>query len=141
MTAHAGAISCRTVAILGRGPPGRYGANAAVVVGVHGIGQQDKSLTSCVLPVWSSALQAGPATAGFLQMAPNALAVAFFGDLFKTLGCPASGSVLYSVADIENGTPDTELPAVWYAEAVRLDPGLGPPSDAMMQRTPPRRFR
>mgnify|MGYP003605016273 CR=1 FL=1 len=39
------------------------------------------------------------------------------------------------MAGIEEGTPEAGLLAVWCAEAVRPDPILGPPSNAMKQRT------
>lgn len=106
------------------------------VVCVHGIGQQQAD-EQILLAKWRPALRNGLTRAGMTtQPADQDVAMAFYGDLFRSPGLPlAVGDPFYRPADVDEGL-ETELLLAWWAEAARVDPRVVAPDANTLVRTP-----
>ncbi|MFG2292962.1 antibiotic ABC transporter ATP-binding protein [Streptomyces sp. NPDC048603] len=97
----------------------------STVVFVHGVGKQylsEDSLTRDVVPE----LLGGIRLAGGPVPAPEDVAVAFYGDLFRPRGTRGGGEFPYEAADVET-EDEYRLLMEWWAEAARTDPAVPAP--------------
>lgn len=105
----------------------------AKVLGIHGIAQQFTSGPQ-LTRMWTDALRGGLEAAGLRStadtLADGDVRVAYFGGLFRPEKAMAGGAPPYTANDVRPGD-ETELLAALYAEAVRLDPSLGPQPEHM----------
>ncbi|MBB4926893.1 hypothetical protein FHR34_005886 [Kitasatospora kifunensis] len=107
----------------------------ALVVGVHGIGKQLLGEGS-LLKDWYPALRDGVRRAGGPELAPEELAMGFYGDLFRPPGhLLAVGDPRYTAADVEPGFEE-ELLLAWWQAAAELDERVVPPGADTLARTP-----
>ncbi|MFF6642281.1 hypothetical protein ACFY83_34305 [Streptomyces althioticus] len=108
----------------------------AHVVGVHGIGKQLLG-EETLLREWRPALIDGLRRAGggvALQSAD--MAMAFYGDLFRTDGeLLAVGDPLYTSDDVAPGL-EQELLLAWWRGAAETDPNVVPPGADTLASTP-----
>lgn len=96
----------------------------ARILCVHGIAQQFKGAET-LLAQWRPALTDGAALAG-ARLAPDDVAMAFYGDLFRPAGHRAVGLPPYDASDVEEGLEQDLLRALWE-EAARTDPSVPGP--------------
>ncbi|MFE6386115.1 hypothetical protein [Nocardiopsis dassonvillei] len=96
----------------------------ARILCVHGIAQQFKGAET-LLTQWRPALTDGAALAG-ARLAPDDVAMAFYGDLFRPAGHRAVGLPPYDASDVEEGLEQDLLRALWE-EAARTDPSVPGP--------------
>ncbi|MEH0415983.1 hypothetical protein [Streptomyces sp. B21-083] len=110
----------------------------ARVVAVHGIGQQARGEQS-LLRLWLPALNDGLTRAeapGLLRETEVAVAVAFYGDVFRPEGqFLAVGDPPYTAADVEEGF-EQELLLAWWQAAADSDPAVVPPDADTLVATP-----
>jgi len=81
----------------------------ALVVGVHGIGQQVRG-PEVLRAVWAPALRDGVFLSGSRPPDAADIAVAFYGDLFREQAGKATGEPLYTAIDIADGF---EMQLLW----------------------------
>jgi hypothetical protein len=104
------------------------------VVCVHGIGQQLLG-EETLLGSWRSALLDGLTRSGATGPGPE-VAMAFYGDLFRTPGRTlAPNDPLYTADDVAEGL-EQELLAAWWAHAAEVDNGVAPPGARTLAGTP-----
>ncbi|MEU9397667.1 hypothetical protein AB0D86_47830 [Streptomyces sp. NPDC048324] len=100
----------------------------AKIVGIHGIGQE-QSGDYQLGAAWYQALRSGLSAAGEKALAEDLpdkdVRVAFFGDLFRQPGELAA----VGPEDLEG--PEAGLLAEFYAAALKQDPALQPPPEAL----------
>jgi hypothetical protein len=105
----------------------------AVIVGIHGIGQQFRGGYQ-LGTVWFDAIRDGLVRAGYDAAAeallPDDLRVAFFGHLFRPPGAMAAQEPPFTADDIRPG-PERDLLAALFETAITQDPSLGMPEGAM----------
>jgi len=108
----------------------------AHVLAVHGIGKQTFG-EDTLRKEWLPALNDGLAHAGFAsRLAAPDVAVAFYGNLFRTEGeFLDAGDAPYTAADVEEGFQQQLLLAWWKAAAVS-DPGVVLPEEDTLASTP-----
>lgn len=106
----------------------------ASVVAVHGIGNEYRG-ESVTHAAWFPAMRDGILRAGG-ELWPDALACAFYGDLFRPPGRVLGAETPpYDAADVCAGFEWDLLAACW-AEAARRDPSVVPPEVRTLARTP-----
>jgi hypothetical protein len=112
---------------------GCYTEAMAKIVGFHGIAQQYEG-GPARSQEWLLAIRGGLEAAGYRAAADSLttddVRVAFFGELFRPPGTMAGDLPPYSERDIRPGL-EQDLLATLYAQAVAIDPTLGPPTGAM----------
>ncbi|MFD3722106.1 hypothetical protein [Streptomyces sp. NPDC058674] len=106
----------------------------ALIVGVHGIGQQYTGSFE-LRSLWFPALQDGLANAGHTERAgtltEDVLHVSFFGDLLRPgEGAMGAGTPPYTSADVAAG-PERELLEIWHDAVLAQEPELAPGDGAM----------
>ena len=107
----------------------------ARVVGVHGVGKQRLG-EELLLRDWRPALLDGLRRANGPTLAPDDLAMAFYGDLFRPEGARlAVGDPLYTAADVEEGL-EKDLLFAWWAAAAAVDDRVVSPDGDTLARTP-----
>ena len=107
----------------------------ARVVGVHGVGQQLRGEES-LLRDWRPALADGVHRAGGPVLRADDLAMAFYGDLFRTPGSTlAVGDPVFTAADVEDGF-EQELLFAWWEAAAESDEKVAPAGADTLARTP-----
>jgi hypothetical protein len=98
----------------------------ARVVFVHGVGKQylsEDSLVRDIVPELRGGVRLAGADCGVAVPAPEDVAVAFYGDLFRPAGTRADDEN-FQAADVESDL-EFELLMAWWAEAARTDPRVG----------------
>jgi hypothetical protein len=113
-------------------PPG--GDAMASVVCVHGIAQEVKG-PDVLAKVWVPALRDGVLLAGGAPPGPDAISIAFYGDLFRKPGAKALSGPQYAAADVEESS-EQDLLQAWWEEAARTDPAVPGPGEQTKLRTP-----
>jgi len=93
----------------------------ALIVGVHGIGHQFNG-ANVLAREWVPALRDGVTRAGATAPSADAIAMAFYGDLFRPAGKKALGEPRYGAADVDDEL-ERELLLAWAEEAQRRDAG------------------
>jgi hypothetical protein len=107
----------------------------AAVVAVHGIGKQAMGEDS-LLKDWYPALCDGVRRAGGAVPAREAVAMGFYGDLFRPPGAVlAVGDPLYTAADVEEGFEE-DLLLSWWRAAAAVDERVAAPGADTLVRTP-----
>lgn len=105
----------------------------AVIVGIHGIGQQFRGGYQ-LGTAWFDAIRDGLVRAGCDTAAetllPDDVRVAFFGHLFRPPAAMAAQEPPFTAADIRPG-PERDLLAALFETAIAQDPSLARPQDAM----------
>jgi hypothetical protein len=106
----------------------------ARVVGVHGIAQQVKG-PEVLAASWVPALRDGVTLSGSVPPEPSDVAIAFYGDVFRTPGAKALGEPNYTAEDVQDPL-ERELLELWWAEAARTDSAVTGPDEKTKLRTP-----
>lgn len=107
---------------------------AAVVV-VHGVGKQTLGEES-LLKDWYPAMCDGIRRAGGAVPARAAVAMGFYGDLFRPSGATlAVGDPRYTAADVEEGF-EKDLLLSWWRAAAAVDDQVVAPGADTLARTP-----
>ena len=89
----------------------------ALIVGVHGIGHQFNG-ANVLAREWVPALRDGVTLSGAAAPPVDAIAMAFYGDLFRPAGKKALSEPRYGAADV-NDELERELLLAWAEEAQR----------------------
>ncbi|MFD7515180.1 antibiotic ABC transporter ATP-binding protein [Streptomyces niveus] len=105
----------------------------ARVVFVHGVGKQylsEDSLVRDIVPELRGGVRLAGAGAdsAVVVPAPEDVAVAFYGDLFRPAGTRADDEN-FQAADVESDL-EFELLMAWWAEAARTDPQVPAPDES-----------
>ncbi|HEX5301373.1 MAG TPA: hypothetical protein VFW50_30725 [Streptosporangiaceae bacterium] len=103
----------------------------ALIVGVHGIGQQLKGRNT-LKAAWLPAMRDGLELARGPVLSDDQVACAFYGDLFRGKGL---GEPPYTAKDVSAGF-ERELLEQWWREAAATDPAVPGPEDKTKLRTP-----
>jgi hypothetical protein len=108
----------------------------AMIVGVHGIGQQFKG-PAVQKAEWLNPLRDGVALAGGPQIQETDLTCAFYGDLFRPPGTKAVGLPPYDESDVADPW-EQQLLEAWWREAavVEADRVESPEAATKLGRTP-----
>jgi hypothetical protein len=104
----------------------------AVVVGVHGIGQEHKGPEQLHVAWWPP-LSDGLRLAG-TSIPAEGLVCASYGDLFRPPGSARAQMYHYTARDVNE--VDAELLGLLWQEAARVDPGVRPPDAVVRASTP-----
>jgi hypothetical protein len=107
----------------------------AQVVAVHGVGKQVLGEES-LLKDWLPALRDGVRRVEGPLLGDGAVAMAFYGDLFRPAGqLLAVGDPRFTANDVAEGL-EQELLLAWWEEAARTDDAVAPPDADTLARTP-----
>jgi hypothetical protein len=107
----------------------------ATVVGAHGVGKQFMGEDS-LLKDWLPSIRDGLRRAGGPSLDAGAVAMAFYGDLFRPPGeSLAVGDPLYTAADVEEGF-EQDLLFAWWQAAAEVDERVVAPGADTLARTP-----
>ncbi len=106
----------------------------ALIVGIHGIGQQYKG-ENVLRAVWLPALKDGLNRAGLRLDDGVDIACAFYGDLFRPKGTKGTEDPPYSALDVDDPF-EQELLSAWAREAERIEDGAGLDGTTKGGRTP-----
>jgi hypothetical protein len=106
----------------------------ALIVAVHGIGQQFKGERT-IHGEWLPSLQDGMNRAGVPPLASNDLACAFYGDLFRPRGTKSVQPTSLNAGDVSDPN-ERALLALWSSEAVHLMKAPQPTAVGSKARTP-----